>query len=108
MFERDGHFVATADGGQRGIELFRAAHDAQCPFAIVITDLGMPYVDGKAVAQTIKVVRPQTPVVLLTGWGERILAQNEVLANVDRVLAKPPKLALLRATLAELTRAAPA
>jgi hypothetical protein len=42
-------------------------------------------------------------VVLLTGWGHRMLAEDGTPTNVDRVLSKPPKLAILRAVLAELT-----
>ena len=94
--------------GQRGIDAFLAAQARSEPFAVVITDLGMPYVDGKAVAHAIKAACPETPVVLLTGWGHRILADNDTPANVDRVLGKPPKLAILRAVLAELTNLVPA
>jgi CheY-like chemotaxis protein len=108
MFEREGHFVEVADGGQRGIDAFRAAEERGEPFAVVITDLGMPYVDGKAVARAIKAICSQTPVVLLTGWGHRILAENDIPPNVDRVLGKPPKLAILRSVLAELTQLMPA
>jgi PAS domain S-box-containing protein len=107
MFELDGHVVEIADGGQRGIDAFRAAEARSEPFAVVITDLGMPYVDGRAVAEAVKAIRPQTPVVLLTGWGQRMLAENDTPANVNRVLAKPPKLATLRSVLAELTTVTP-
>jgi CheY-like chemotaxis protein len=103
MFERDGHFVQAADGGQRGIDACRAAQTHGQPFSLVITDLGMPYVDGKAVALAVKSMSPQMPVVLLTGWGHRMLAEDGTPTNVDRVLGKPPKLALLRSVLAELT-----
>jgi PAS domain S-box-containing protein len=103
MFERDGHFVEVADGGQRGIDAFRAAQARSEPFSLVITDLGMPYMDGKAVALAVKSMSSQMPVVLLTGWGHRMLAEDGTPANVDRVLAKPPKLVALRAVLAELT-----
>jgi CheY-like chemotaxis protein len=108
MFERDGHFVEVADGGQRGIDAFREAQARREPFSVVITDLGMPYVDGKVVAHAVKGICPKTPVVLLTGWGHRILAENDTPANVDRVLGKPPKLVILRSVLAELTSAVPA
>lgn len=101
--EGDGHVVSTADGGSAGIEAFRAAHADGDPFRIVFTDLGMPYVDGRKVASAIKDLAPATPVVLLTGWGQRMAADGEKPAHVDRVLGKPPKLAVLRATLAELT-----
>ncbi len=41
--------------------------------------------------------------VLLTGWGQRLIAENDTPPHVDRILSKPPKLAELRAALAELT-----
>jgi PAS domain S-box-containing protein len=103
ILEQDGHTVEAADGGQRGIDAFRTANERREPFAVVFTDLGMPHVDGRAVASAVKAIRPQTPVILLTGWGHRLLAENDTPQNVDRVLAKPPKLAGLRSVLAELT-----
>jgi signal transduction histidine kinase/CheY-like chemotaxis protein len=100
--EADGHVVITASGGQEGIDAFQAAEgDAQ--FAVVITDLGMPRVDGRQVAGAVKALRSSTGIILLTGWGQRLVAEGDVPAHVDRVLAKPPKLREIRAALAELT-----
>jgi CheY-like chemotaxis protein len=62
----------------------------------------MPFVDGRKVAAAIKAASPATPVVLLTGWGHRLLEDKDVPPNVDRVLAKPPRLQQLRSTLASL------
>jgi signal transduction histidine kinase/ActR/RegA family two-component response regulator len=107
VLEADGHTIVAADGGQNGIEAFEAAHRGGCPFSLVITDLGMPYVDGRKVAVAVKTESPNTPVILLTGWGRRLIAENETPPHVDRVLSKPPKLAELRAALAELTADAP-
>jgi PAS domain S-box-containing protein len=104
---REGHFVEVADGGQRGIDAFRAAQEQSKPFAVVITDLGMPGIDGRTVAAAVKSIRPQIPVILLTGWGHRLLAESDTPLNVDRVLSKPPKMASLRSALAELTCVAP-
>lgn len=100
----DGHRVTAADGGEAGITAFEAALSGREPFDMIITDLGMPYVDGRKVAAAIKALSPATPVVLLTGWGQRLTAENQVPPHVDRVLSKPPKLRELRAALAELTR----
>jgi CheY-like chemotaxis protein len=36
------------------VDAFFAAHDAGEPFSAVITDLGMPYFDGRRVAATLK------------------------------------------------------
>jgi CheY-like chemotaxis protein len=102
----DGHLITTADSGQKGIEAFIAAEKRGEPFAVVITDLGMPHVDGRKVATAVKAVSPATPVILLTGWGQRLMAQNDVPPHVDRLLNKPPKLHELRSALAELTAGA--
>jgi hypothetical protein len=40
---------------------------------------------------------------MLTGWGQRLIADNEIPPHVDRVFSKPPKLRDLRLALAELT-----
>jgi signal transduction histidine kinase/CheY-like chemotaxis protein len=100
--EIDGHLVTTANGGQAGIDAFLATEEHGECFSIVITDLGMPHVDGRKVASAIKGASPSTPVILLTGWGQRLVAEGDVPPHVDRVLNKPPKLRDLRSTLAEL------
>jgi signal transduction histidine kinase/HAMP domain-containing protein len=100
----DAHRVTAVDGGQAGIDAFEAARAIGEPFELVITDLGMPYVDGRKVSAAIKAVSPNTPVVLLTGWGQRLTAENQVPPHVDRVLNKPPRLKELRTALAELAR----
>jgi CheY-like chemotaxis protein len=103
VLQSDGHSITTADGGQAGIDRFIAAAKTGEPFTLVITDLGMPYVDGRKVAISIRAASPATPIVLLTGWGQRLIAANEMPPEVNRVLSKPPKLHELRAALAELT-----
>jgi len=99
----DGHDVVVADGGQAGIDAFGSAHARGEPFAFVLTDLGMPYVDGRKVAAAVKALTPDTPVVLVTGWGQRMQVENDLPAHVDRVISKPPKLGDLRRALVELT-----
>jgi signal transduction histidine kinase/ActR/RegA family two-component response regulator/PAS domain-containing protein len=100
----DGHTLLTAGNGERGIAMFRAAHRERGANAIsaVITDLGMPGMDGRQVAAAIKAESPRTPVILLTGWGERLIAEGSAPMHVDRVLSKPPRLTLLRQALSEL------
>jgi PAS domain S-box-containing protein len=99
--ESEGHSVVTADGGQAGIDAFSAAQNRGDPFPVVITDLGMPYVDGRKVANAVKTAAPDTIVLMLTGWGQRLAAEGETPAHVDKVLGKPPKLRELREALAK-------
>jgi CheY-like chemotaxis protein len=97
--EVDGHFIITADSGEAGITTFCAMVECKEPFDVVITDLGMPYMDGRQIASMVKQVS-STPVILLTGWGQRLIAEGDVPLHVDKVLGKPPRLVELRQTLA--------
>jgi signal transduction histidine kinase/ActR/RegA family two-component response regulator len=99
----DGHEVSVAQGGQAGIDTFQRLQRTTKPFEVVITDLGMPYVDGRQVADAVRATAPQTPIILLTGWGQQSTAESESFPRVDRLLSKPPRLRELRAALAELT-----
>jgi signal transduction histidine kinase len=96
----DGHTIVTATGGREGIDLFGKAHQDRQAFSVVVTDLGMPYVDGRKVADAVKKLSPSTPVILLTGWGQRLQAEGDTPDHVDIVLSKPPKLRELRDALA--------
>ena len=101
MLALEGHEVETASGGKQGVDIFVAGQKSSRPFGAVITDLGMPHFDGRAVSAAIAAVAPGTPVVLLTGWGQRLSATGEQPPAVMAVLDKPPNLAELRRTLAD-------
>jgi DNA-binding response OmpR family regulator len=94
--QADGHDVAAANGGQAGIDAFMAAQQRGQPFDIVITDLGMPYVEGRKEASNIRAAAPHTPIILLTGWGQRLPGEEDRPQAVDVVLSKPPRLQDLR------------
>ena len=100
--ETDGHKVTAADGGQAGVDCFAEVQQRGERFDVVITDLGMPHIDGRRVAAAVKALSPSTPVVLLTGWGQRLVDEGDIPANVDHVLNKPPKLRDLRAALSNV------
>ena len=91
ILERDGHEVVLSDNGQSGLDEFRIASERNRPFDLVITDLGMPYIDGRQVARTIKLESPRTPVVMLTGWGAFMKEDGSGPADVDGILSKPPR-----------------
>jgi CheY-like chemotaxis protein len=98
--ESDGHEVVSAGGGQSGINAFVEANAKGQPFEVVITDLGMPHVDGRKVASTIKTSSPETLVLMLTGWGRRLVAEGDIPPGVDGIISKPPRITDLRTALA--------
>ena len=98
------HSVTATGGGKDGIDSFRNAAQQNQPFDIVITDLGMPDMDGYEVARAIKAESPETPVIMMTGWGNIMTDHGEHAPEVDAVIAKPPKVRELNALLLKMTR----
>jgi PAS domain S-box-containing protein len=96
VLELDGHAVVAADGGSAGIEMLRQAKDRGQSFDVMVTDLGMPYVDGHEVARAAKELFPSTMVVLLTGWGRKMGDEDHQPDYVDCILPKPLDLDELR------------
>ncbi len=99
--EYEGHHVTCAQGGQAGIDMFSAARDRNTPFSAVITDLGMPHIDGRQVATAIKNIERTAKVIMLTGWGQLMADGTDAPADVDRVLSKPPNMWELREALVQ-------
>ena len=104
VLEADGHCVTTANGGEEGIDAFKSGSGVEGGFSLVITDLGMPRVDGRQVAAAVKAASAATPVIMLTGWGRRLAADGDKPPNVDCMLSKPPQLRELRAALRAITQ----
>jgi signal transduction histidine kinase/CheY-like chemotaxis protein len=89
MLRAMGHDVTVVDSGESAVALAgRQRVD------VVITDVGMPGMNGIEVAQRFRVLAPRVPVILLTGWG---VDQDTVRpANVVAVLGKPVSMKTLR------------
>jgi signal transduction histidine kinase/ActR/RegA family two-component response regulator len=104
ILESGGHTVELADGGESGLATFRAAREKKEPFDVVITDLGMPYLDGRQLSRALKNECPDTPIIMLTGWGTIMKEDGDMPAQVDGVLSKPPKIAELYAMLGKVIR----
>ena len=98
MLRRFGQKVDLADGGARGLELLETND-----YDLVITDWGMPGMDGYAVTGKIKALRPELPVAMLTGWGPPGPAGSMKSGdNPDYILPKPPRLNEIRELLMKL------
>ncbi|HPU56893.1 MAG TPA: ATP-binding protein [Verrucomicrobiota bacterium] len=96
------HEVTIASNGREGVEVFRAALKRHEPYETVITDLGMPDIDGHQVARAIKAESPGTPVIMMTGWGAMMKEAGEEAPEVDALLGKPPHIQELNEILQRL------
>ncbi len=76
--------VTPADSGAAAVRAFAAG----C-FDVVVTDLGLPDMDGWAVAGAIKRHAPATPVALVTGAGLDLGRDEIRQRGIDLLLHKP-------------------
>jgi CheY-like chemotaxis protein len=104
ILETEGHEVITADGGPAGLEIFQRMHGKGQVPDVVITDLGMPHLDGRELTIRLKAISPATPVIMMTGWGKILRDNDEIRAPVDALVSKPPKMAELTAALEQVIR----
>jgi signal transduction histidine kinase/CheY-like chemotaxis protein len=102
----DGHRVVAASGGAAGIDVFRKSMAKGPRFDLVFTDLGMPQIDGRRVAASIKEASATTPIILLTGWGQRMVDEGDLPPHVDLIMSKPPRIKELRRAVQRLHQAA--
>src|SRR5262249_13122563 len=88
VLQTSGHRAVVLTAGAGAIAQFRAG-----PFDLVFTDRAMPRVSGWQVAQAVKELAPAVPVVLVTGFGVELTAEERQSQGVDMLLVKPLKIA---------------
>lgn len=64
LLSRKGYDVLVADGGRKGLELFRRERSD-----VIVLDLNMPEMEGVAVLHQVRSFKPDQPVSILTGAG---------------------------------------
>ncbi|WP_020475636.1 HD domain-containing phosphohydrolase [Zavarzinella formosa] len=78
--------VETAPGGAEGL----AALVERGPFAVVVSDMRMPAMNGAEVLARAKVISPDTTRMILTGYADMESAADAVnRGNIFRMLSKP-------------------
>jgi PAS domain S-box-containing protein len=68
LLEDLGHRVVSATSGAQALEVF----DAESAIDLVITDMAMPQMNGAQLAQAIRTKKPDLPIILATGYAERL------------------------------------
>lgn len=81
---RQGYEVTTAADGDEGLELVRLGRN----YDLVVSDVVMPSMDGPAMVREIRSLRPDLPVVFMSGYAEAQLRSEIDIPNMH-FLAKP-------------------
>jgi Signal transduction histidine kinase regulating C4-dicarboxylate transport system len=94
----DGHRVDVADGPTIGLHKI---NDGQ--YDLIITDRAMPEMSGDQLAIRAKRIAPHVPILMLTGFGDFMIARGERPVGVDAVIGKPVSIDGLRDAIADVT-----
>ena len=86
LLESLGYGVDTRTTGVEALALFRAQPDR---FDLVITDMRLPGMTGERLAENIKKIRRDTPIILCTGFGEDISKERARKMGIREILLKP-------------------
>lgn len=60
------------------------------PYAAVVLDIRMPEMDGIRALEEIRKIDPHVSVIMLTGYGTLLTAQQAMVAGANQYLRKPP------------------
>jgi diguanylate cyclase (GGDEF)-like protein len=84
VLEDDGYRVSTAASGEEAVELLQGD-----PFALVMSDIRLPGMDGIAVLEHVKIVSPRTNVIMITSHGSMESSINAIQLGAYDYLLKP-------------------
>lgn len=85
--ENDAYQVTEAEDGLLGIEMIK-----KDDFDLVLCDIKMPKMDGVEVLEAIKKIKPETPIVMISGHGDLDTAVNTMRLGAFDYISKPPDL----------------
>jgi PAS domain S-box-containing protein len=86
LLEGNGYRVLMADGGEEAIELFTNYKE---PIDLLITDVVMPKMSGKEVADQLKNVHPETKVLYMSGYTDEAIVHQGIVDADIAFIQKP-------------------
>jgi CheY-like chemotaxis protein len=86
LLERLGYRVETRASSIDAIEAFRTNSKK---YDLVISDVTMPKMTGDEMVRQMKVIRPDIPIILCSGFSNRIHEQTIEALSISAILMKP-------------------
>ncbi len=86
MLQRLGYRIRSCDNSIDALEIFRSAPDN---FDLIITDMAMPNMPGDKLAVELLKIRSDIPILLCTGYSEKINSDNAMIIGIRGFLTKP-------------------
>lgn len=93
-----GYSVLEADDGPTGLAILQSDRKID----LLVTDIGLPGLNGRQVADGARVVRPDLKVLLMTGYAEVAAAATGFLTPGMALMTKPFEMDMLTARIKKL------
>jgi len=97
MLGRLGYSVTESNDGEAALELFRATPN---DYDLVISDVTMPRMSGDQLATELLKIRADIPIILCTGYSNKISRKTALSMGVKELMSKP----IVKADLAQMIR----
>jgi PAS domain S-box-containing protein len=97
--ERLGYVVKSTTKPLEALEWFKAGPDQ---FDVIITDMTMPRMTGDRLAAEVLKIRPRMPVIICTGYSERMSEKKAAALGARKYIEKPIELRNLASALREV------
>jgi len=86
MLKALGFTVIEASNGKEALELYRTN---VAEITLVMTDIGMPFMDGYELFRELKKLNPKLPIIISSGFGEKIVTSRIAREEIAGLLGKP-------------------
>jgi YesN/AraC family two-component response regulator len=93
MLEELGFAVIEAADGKTALELYRKN---AAEISLVITDIGMPVIDGFTLFRELKMIKPDLPIIISSGFGDISVTTRIPREEIAGLVCKPFKFDHLR------------
>jgi PAS domain S-box-containing protein len=85
LLEELGYTVTTAQDATAAMPLLSSSEQID----LLISDVGLPGMNGRQLAELMRLERPTVPVLFMTGYAESATVQSEFLGENMAIIAKP-------------------
>ena len=93
MLKQMGFTVIEASHGKEALELY---HQHASDILLVLTDMGMPVMDGYTLFRELKNINPELPIVISSGFGDTVVTMRIPSEEIAGLISKPYRFDQLR------------
>jgi PAS domain S-box-containing protein len=93
MLQVMGFTIVEANNGREALEVYRKN---AAKISLVVTDMGMPVMDGYELFRELKALNPKLPIIITSGYGDAVITSRIPRNDIAGLVSKPYRFDQLR------------